>query len=134
MRYQGTTYYWNNATTQVDKITQQYRVTNNNFYTTKWSNLQLNQTCHGANTQNFVTGKLAPDQGLNLAAKKSTTWTVDWDVTNGPLMSATCIATGYLTCKTSGSVRATYWNKHYDLDVSWMTVDYCAPQPDIGFD
>ena len=44
-------------------------------------------------------------------------------------MSATCIQQTVLRCKTEGSVKASYWNKHYDLDVSWTTVDYCSPQP-----
>ena len=86
MAYQGTTFYWNANATRVDRITQQYRVTNNNFYPLKWDSLELNQTCHGVDQPNVLAASLAPGQSLHLSTKKSATWDVDWDVAGGAHM------------------------------------------------
>jgi hypothetical protein len=102
-------------------------VTNRNYYSMRWDHLNLNQTCFSGtgDANGFLAATTTPGQSLQVASQGKKDWTLAWDVEAKDRMSTLCIETGEINCRTKGTVRAKYWNTHYNVDVDYTKRTYC---------
>ena len=88
--------------------------------------MELSQHCHApGNTTSFEAATLAPNQVLEVASHATVDWNVDWTPIHGAELYAICALQGHINCRTQGTIRASYWNKHYNVKVGWDTFIAC---------